>query len=449
MIIAKFGGTSLTTAKRIHTLCDIVKGERNKHPLVVVSALAGITNLLLSLPTVSETHQAKILREIRKMHKLLIEEFFRKKPHQEEVMAYIDEQLERLAAIAKKAKSDSLEDFDTIASFGEIMSSFIVTRALEEEGIKASQVIATDLIITNNTFGAAEFLPKPTAVRIKRVLQPMIKNGIVPVITGFIAATRDGKTTTLGRGGSDYTASILGFALRASEIQIWTDVDGIFTADPRFVQNARLIPTISFKEASELATFGARVLHPRTIKPAIKAGIPVRVLNTLNPKGHGTSIVDNPELAIPVRAVCAKRNIPLVNIYSTEMLLQKGFLARIFTVFAKHHISIDLVSVSEVSVSVTLDNDDRLSACVKELESFSTVTTTKNQGIVSIIGSGIAKESFAISQIFDTLNRHNILVHMVSLGTTDINISLVIENSKIEDAVRVLHDTIVVKGKHI
>ena len=437
----KFGGTSLSAAKRIHTLCKIVSRQKGKHPVVVVSALAGVTNLLISLPTLSVTHQARILREIRKTHKLLIEEFFHKKAHQE-VMAYIDKQLDKLAAIVKKAQTDSKEDFDVIASFGEIMSSFIITRALEQEGIMAFQIIATDLIITNNTFGAAEFLPKLTTAGIKRVIKPIIKDGIVPIVTGFIGATRDGKTTTLGRGGSDYTASILGFVLRANEIQIWTDVDGIFTADPRIVKTASPIKTISFKEASELATFGARVLHPKSIKPAIQAGVPVRVLNSFNPDGPGTLIVENPRRSRPVRAVSCKKRIILVNIYSEEMLLQKGFFARIFSLFAKYGISVDLVSVSEVSVSITLDNEGMLTKVVEELRKFSSVTVKRNLAIVSIIGKGITRSANLPKAIFATLAKQKIPVRMVSLGATDINISLVIDNDRADDAVETLHGII-------
>lgn len=446
MIIAKFGGTSVSSARRIQTICDIVRKEQKEQLVVVVSALAEVTNLLLCLPAASTIHQGRTIREIRKLHKILIEEYFRQKDVQAQIMFYIDTQLAKLEELIKRGNKDKAT-LDAMAAFGEIISSYIVSRALTDAGIPAEQVVATKLIVTNTNFGSAEFLPKETKTNITTVLKPVLAKNTVPVVTGFIGITKDGKITTLGRGGSDYTASIIGFALKADEIQIWTDVDGIFTADPRFVKNAKLIPAISFKEASELATFGARVLHPRTIKPAIKAGIPVRVLNTLNPKSPGTSIVDNPKLRKPIRAVCAKRNTPLVNIYSTEMLLQKGFLARVFSIFTKYHISIDLVSVSEVSVSVTLDNDDHLKDAVKELESFSTVTTNKNQGIVSIIGEGIAHSSYTISKIFATLNTHKILVNMVSLGATDININLVIDKTQIEKAVKILHDTIVMRGE--
>lgn len=442
MIVAKFGGTSVSTAARIRTLCEIVSKLAKNDPLVVVSALAGVTNLLLSLPNAPSQQQKRGIHEIYKIHKLLIEDFFADKRLREDLILFINKQIDALETLVKRGNSDT-EALDRIAAFGEIISSRIVADALQVSGIPAKQIIATEIIVTNNNFGSAEFLPKPSQSRIRKCLLPLVNSHIVPVITGFIGVTRDGKITTLGRGGSDYTASIVGYCLRAKEIQIWTDVDGVYSADPRIVKTAKNLPEISFKEASELATFGARVLHPRSIKPAIKAGIPVRVLNTFNHKSTGTLIVVKPKLTHPIRSICSKRNITLVNVYSTEMLLAKGFLARIFQIFARHNISIDLVSVSEVSVSVTLDNDDRLEQAVLDLERFAQVSSTKNLAIISIIGEGITTSSRTIRDIFAVLNDHNILVKMVSLGATDINISLVIDNSKVEETVPILHDAVV------
>lgn len=443
MFIAKFGGTSVSSASRIQTICEIVEKERNQQPIVVVSALAGVTNLLLSLPSVSQTDKTKVLQELREIHKNLIEDFFQDKKVQEDILSYVDSQLAALDEISKK-NLEAKELLDSIGAFGEIISSFIVACALEAKGIAAQQVLATKLIITDDNFGSAEFLPKPTEIRMKKILKPLVKDGIVPVVTGFIGATRDGRTTTLSRGGSDYTASIVGFCLRAKEIQIWTDVDGIFTADPKIVKDAKLIKIISFKEAAELATFGAKVLHPKTLKPAMKANIPIRVLNSFNPLGKGTLIVAKPMFSHPIRAVCMKRNITLVNIYSEEMLLQKGFLARVFAIFAKNGISIDIVSVSEVSVSLTLDNDEMLKEAVRELRVFSIITIKRNNGIISVIGQGVSQSAHTISKVFSILAKENIPVRMVSIGATDINISVVVvANKDVEKAVRKLHDIII------
>lgn len=430
MIVAKFGGTSVSSKVRVLNLCNIVKNELGRNPVVVVSALSQVTDLLLS---------GKNIRKIGSLHKGLIENLFSDTKMRKKVMQFISAQLKEVAAFMRKRQKDK-KFLDKLASYGEIMSSYIITQALISQGIKATQVIATDLIVTNNNFGLAEFLVKPSKRNIKKILTPIIKAGVVPVVTGFIGSTKNGQTTTLGRGGSDYSASIIGFCLEALEIQIWTDVDGIFTADPKVVQNAKSLPVVSFKEASELATFGARVLHPRTIKPAIYANIPVKVLNTFNPTNPGTLIKGKISDLPSIRAIAYKRKINLVNIYSTEMLLQKGFLARIFKVFAGNNISVDLVSVSEISVSVTLDDNENLDKAVKEISGFAHASRISGLGMVSLIGEGITSLTKTIRSIFDILDREKILTRMVSLGATDINISIVIESDKVDRAVKALHD---------
>lgn len=436
MIIAKFGGTSVSSKERILTLCNIVKNELSRQPVVVVSALAGVTDLLLS---------GGSIWEIRKLHKDLIKSLWNKKELQKELLEFIDSQLEKVAKL-RNQEPDKVS-LDKLASYGEIMSSYIVTQALISQGIKAVQVIATDLIITDNNFGSSEFLVKPSQRKIKKILGPIIKLQAIPVVTGFIGSTKQGQVTTLGRGGSDYTASIIGFCLKVSEIQIWTDVDGIFTSDPRLVENARSLPAVSFKEASELAAFGARVLHPRSIRPAISAGIPVKVLNTFNPQNPGTLIKETNEQPGKIKAVSFKRQISLVNLYATEMLLQKGFLARIFKIFADHNLSVDLVSVSEVSISVSLDNKDNLENVLKELSKFANVTVNEDVGIVSLIGEGIASDTKTIRRVFDILDKEKILARMVSLSAANINISIVVDSSLVEDAVKALHNKLLINDK--
>ncbi len=443
MIISKFGGTSLSTADRIKTLCKITENGLDKKPILIVSAISGITDLLLDA-TFSLKNKPLSITKIRKIHNQLIKDLFNVKK-QKEVNKYVDSKLNELSTLLTKDNYKKAE-IDNIICYGEILSSYIVTQALETFGIKAQQVVANILIVTDDNFGSAEFLPALTQGKVKHMLEPIIKKNIIPVVTGFMGSTKDGQITTLGRGGSDYSAAIIGFCLKASEVQIWTDVDGIFTADPKIVKKATLLQQISYKEASELAVFGAKVLHPRTIKPAIKAGIPVRVLNTLKPEGKGTLICNKPDLQNPVTAITYKRKVSLVNIYSTEMLFSKGFLVRIFKEFAKHNISVDLVSVSEVSVSVTLENDENLDAGVKDLSKFSSVSSNKNLGMVSLIGEGIVTSSSTIKRIFEILDEKKILVRMVSLGATDINVSLVLQYNQVETAVNILHDKLLIKN---
>lgn len=437
MIVAKFGGTSVSSEKAISNICQILENEKSKDPAVVVSALSGVTDLLLSLPTLPKYKFEKEIRRLRSLHKNLIVSVLKDTKRQKDVLRYVNEKINEISSLNLSNPDKKL--LDKLSSYGEIMSSYIVTNALEQRGIKATQVIATDLIVTNDNFGSAEFILEATQQKVKKVLDPLIKSGIVPVVTGFIGATKKGEVTTLGRGGSDYSASIIGFCLNAKEIQIWTDVDGIFSADPKLIKNARRIETVSFREASELATFGARVLHPKTIRPAIKMGIPVRVLNTFNPKNEGTLIVEKIKSNRIIRAISFKRKITLVNIYSAEMLLQKGFLAKVFSIFAKNNISIDLVSVSEVSVSVTLDNRDNLNNAVLELSKFSNVTVSENLGMVSLIGEGITDSHHHIKKFFDILDNQKILPKMISLGATNINISIVVRADQVEKAVKKLH----------
>lgn len=438
MIVAKFGGTSVNTKERILTLSQIVANQLKKQPVVVVSALRGVTDGLLALPSLSSSQAESELEKIKAMHLDLVRELFSDTATLEKISQYINDQLKGIARLLQK-KTFSKAALDKLVSYGEIMSSYLISCAFEAKGIKAKQVIATDLIVTDDNFGSAEFIINSTRKNTRKILLPIIKKGILPIVTGFIGSTVNGQTTTLGRGGSDYTASIIGLCLAAAEIQIWTDVDGIFTADPKVVENARSLPVVSFKEASELATFGARVLHPRTIKPAISANIPVRVLNTANPKNAGTLIKERIKALTSIRAIAFKRKINLINIYSTEMLLQKGFLAKIFKVFEGNNLSVDLVSVSEVSVSVTLDENGSLENLIKQLSEFSCASIIKNLGMVSLVGDGITSSSLTIKKIFAILDKEKILTRMVSLGATDINISLVIESDQVEKAVKVLH----------
>lgn len=438
MIIAKFGGTSVSSYERVQTLTSIVASEIKRKPVIVVSALARITDLLLS---------AKDAADIKSIHKALIDSLWRDEKKRKKIYQYIDSKIKEINKLIKKRNS-SKEFLDKLASYGEIMSSYIITQALRENNINAVQVIASDIIVTDSNFGSSEFLVKPTRSKAEKMLLPLIEAGQVPVVTGFIGADKKGRVTTLGRGGSDYTASIIGFCLKAEEIQIWTDVDGIFTADPRIVEDARSLQTVSFKEASELAAFGAKVLHPRTIRPAVRHGIPVRVLNTFDPVCKGTLIAEASKEIGQIKAVSFKKRITLVNLYATEMLLQKGFLAKIFRVFAEYNISIDLVSVSEVSVSVSLDNKDNLEKATEALSGFASVSVEEDLGMVSMIGEGITSNTKTIKKVFELLDKEKILARMISLSAANINISIVVDSRQVQTAVKILHREFLFKKKH-
>lgn len=432
------------SAPRIRNLIAIVRRVQNQEPVLVVSALATVTESLLSCVNLPKNEAKRKLKEVESLHLRVLAELFPKPSlGSTESVNYLKNTISQLVKLLNT--NWTKQKIDQFIGFGEVMSSDIVSRALSEAGIVARQIVATDLIVTDSNFGSAEFMPDRTQKQVKAVLKPIIKQGIVPVVTGFIGANLKGETTTLGRGGSDYSASILGFALSASEVQIWTDVDGIFTADPRLVKNAKLIKEVSFQEASEMATFGAKVLHPRTIRPAIKSNIPVRVLNTFNPEARGTLITNSEGKNLGIKAVSFKRKTTLINIYSSEMLFSKGFLVRIFAVFAKANISIDLVSVSEVSVSVTLDNTDGVDKAVSELKKFAKVTVDRDCGMLSLIGEGIMNYAHVVSEVLTLFHKHRIGIKMISFGASDINISLVLAQVDLEKAVKLVHDRVVIK----
>lgn len=445
-IVMKFGGTSVSSKKTVLTIADVVKREKNTTPIIVVSALSGVTDLLLFLATQPPKEKKHLIQEFRKKHEDLIETIWEEKSQQKELKEYIAKTIKELQKVLRAKPTNGLTD--KILSYGEILSSYIIAQSLRKKGLQTKQVIATELIVTDENFGSSEFLPEETKEKTQKKLLPLLHKGVIPIVTGFIGATEKGQTTTLGRGGSDYTAAIIGFCLDASEIQIWTDVNGIYTADPKMVKKARHIKKISYAEASEMAFFGAKVLHPRTIRPAVKANIPVRVLNTFNPKHSGTTILKDSKNIHQIAAVSYKKNVTMVNLNSTEMLFAKGFLVRIFQAFAKHNISIDLVSVSEVNVSVTLNNDELLHYATEELKKFTTVTVTNNNAIVSLIGKGITSSPETTKKIFELLDKKNIMIKMLSMGATNSNVSLVISNDVLEHAVNVFHNSLIVGGKN-
>ncbi len=327
---------------------------------------------------------------------------------------------------------------DAIASVGERLSSFILAEALEQRGIPVELVDARSFIITSDQFTAATPLIEHIEVKIKEILPPIVQSGKIPVTQGFIGSTLKGVTSTLGRGGSDYTASIIGSTLGAQEIQIWTDVDGVLTADPRIVPQAQTLDIISFREASELAYFGAKVLHPSTILPAVEKTIPVIVLNSKKPDRSGTRIIANPpQSALSVKSIASKKGITVINIQSSRMLMAYGFLEMIFSIFNKYKTPVDLVSTSEVAVSLTIDNPTHLEQIVIELETAADVSVLTDKAIICAIGESLRSTGGIANRIFRALGDINVL--MISQGASEINMSLVIEEADIDEAVRRLH----------
>jgi aspartate kinase len=334
---------------------------------------------------------------------------------------------------------------DAISSFGEKMSSLLCVAAFQRQGLPATHVDACDVMITDGTFSRAEPQVDAIADACRGKVIPLVRSGRIPVLGGFIGSVQgSGITTTLGRGGSDYSASLFGAAVRAEAIEIWTDVDGMLTADPRVVPNARLIDQIAFDEASELASFGAKVLHPNTIAPAVRLGIPVYVLNSRRPEGHGTKITfDAPKRA--VSAIAGKNGISLVKVGSPRMLLTEGFLRSLFEIFERHRTSVDVVATSEVSVSLTVDDPSRLDAIVGDLRTLGDVSVERNRGIVAIVGAALAQGGEAMAQALSALGE--VQVHMLSLSATGINLTIVVDDDQVKPAMQRLHATFFAGGR--
>ena len=443
MLIMKFGGTSVTNPQSVEAINILVQREIHRKPILVVSALSGITDLLVKLShSILASEQDSLIEQIKAKHTLWIDTIFAGKASEQlaahnTIAGYLA-QLKNL--LHSHNFTNQLQLHDSIVSFGEMMSSHLISKLLSSRGSSAKQVSATECIITTKHFGGADFIDAATKKHCKKTVLPIVEKNIVPVITGFIGATQSGETTILGRGGSDYSAAIIGYALNAEEIQIWTDVNGVYSADPRVIKDAKLLPQLSYQEAAELAMFGAKVLHPRTIQPAVKSGIPVRVLNTFNIENCGTLIEHNADNNDGlVKSVTWKKSAPLINIYSADMFLSKGFLQKIFAVLANKNISVNMLSASEVSVSVTLDNIGKLDEALLELSKFAKTDYIEGFGTVSLVGEQIMSTPRIMQDLFDIFDSSNTSVQMLSYSASNINISMIVPSDKISEVVPILH----------
>jgi aspartate kinase len=341
----------------------------------------------------------------------------------------------------------SKRSLDVVSSIGELLSSRVLAEYASSRGLKVQWVDARQVLITDDTFGKANPLWAEVETRAKKIIGQAVKDGFTVISQGFIGSTIDGVTTTLGRGGSDYSASILGVAADASRIEIWTDVDGMMTCDPRIVPAAKVIAQVTFQEAAELAYFGAKVLHPLTIKPAVEKSIPVKVLNTMRPDSPGTLIqadvadsdIDPKNIPLSQRicAIASKKNITALFISSPRMLMAHGFLAKVFSVFDRHKTSIDLIATSEVSLSITIDSTENLDAIKEDLAEWGELKVLNNTAIVTVVGRQFRGSSGIAGEVFSAMKDINILV--ISGGASDINLSFLVLNEDADNAVKQLH----------
>ncbi len=442
MIVMKFGGTSVESQEAILRVTRIVKAHQHRRPVIVVSAMGGTTNKLLNAAREAEAGRRgpalSLVDELR-IHHLThglalagaaaaeLDRYIR--AHFE----WLDDLVRGIAVVGELSPRST----DAIASVGERLSGLIVTFAFQSAGMSAQYVDARRVILTDDRFTRAQpLLDKTYALLQERVLP--IADTSVAVMGGFIGSTENGQTTTLGRGGSDYTASIVGAGLGAEEIQIWTDVDGMLTADPRIVPRGHRVKSISFAEAAEMAYFGAKVLHPATVVPAVERNIPVLILNSRRPEAAGTRITSAPQpCENPVKSISCKRDITVINIQSTRMLMAHGFLRRIFEIFDRYGTSVDMVSTSEVSVSLTVDNRDNLESICEELRHFADVSTEDMQAIVCLIGENIRHTPGIAARAFQVLGQQNI--RMISQGASELNLGFVISEDDLRAAVTALH----------
>jgi len=433
----KFGGTSVGIAANFAGALDLVAARAardERPPIVVVSALAGVTNLLVEFGALPSRRAALAEKLAARHASFAVETGAGAEP-----IALL---LAEWAATAESlAGAGPLHGAarDRVLAFGERLSAALFAAGLAARGVAARAVLAGEAgLVTDERFGGAHPLPE-AAARLAASLGPLDH---VAVVTGFLGATLDGRTTTLGRGGSDFSAAIVGAAVGADEIQVWTDTSGLLSADPRVVPEARPVPRLSFAEASELAYFGAKVLHPKTLQPAMERGIPVRVLNTARPDDPGsviTAAAEPADASWRVKSIASKQGVTAVTIVSTRMLAAHGFLARVFEVFGRHHLVVDLVTTSEVSISVTLDDVARLGDALAELEGIGRVEVRDGLAVVAVVGEGAPARVGLAGHVFTLLGGVGIGVEMISQGASRVNLSFVVREADADRAVRLLH----------
>ncbi|QNI38696.1 lysine-sensitive aspartokinase 3 [Edaphobacter albus] len=442
----KFGGTSVEDAKAMERTAAIVGGRRKKglETIVVVSAMAKVTDQLLAGAAAAgrgdKSGALAISSRLRNRHidtatELLDEQRFGNLQlaiHQE--FDALDDLLRGIAAVGELTDRTS----DLVVSFGERLSSRIVAAAFEQRGLNGAHVDARTCIITDSNYGKAA--PQEAAIEAKltELVLPLVEEGKTPVMGGFIGSNAEGITTTLGRGGSDYTAALVGGGLHAGAIEIWTDVNGIMTTDPRMVPEALRVKTISFEEAAELAYFGAKVLHPATILPAVQKSIPVWVLNSRNAENEGTKITAvAPKCKSPFKSIAAKKKLTIIDIVASRMLMSHGYLKAVFDVFDKYKCVIDMVSTSEVSISLSVDSNERLPEICEELSKIADVKMEGGKALICMVGEDIRGHNGIAGQVFTAVSHVNL--RMISQGASEINMSFMIDEQDVEEAVRSLH----------
>ena len=443
-VVAKFGGTSVADYDAMNRSADVVLADPNTR-LVVLSASAGVTNLLVSLSEGLEATERFVkLDALRKIQFDILERLQNPNVIREEVERLL-ENITTLAEAASLATSSALTD--ELVSHGELMSTLLFVEIMRERNIQAQWFDVRKVMRTSDRFGRAEPDVEALAELTNQQLAPRLDEGIV-ITQGFIGSEAKGRTTTLGRGGSDYTAALLGEALHATRVDIWTDVPGIYTTDPRVVSAAKRIDVIAFEEAAEMATFGAKVLHPATLLPAVRSDIPVFVGSSKDPKAGGTLVCKKTENPPLFRALALRRKQTLVTLHSHNMLHSRGFLAEAFGILERHNISVDLITTSEVSIALTLDTTGSTStgdtlltqSLLIELSELCRVEVEEDLALVAIIGNKLSRACGVGKEVFGVLDPFNI--RMICYGASSYNLCFLVPADQAEQVVQKLHQNL-------
>ena len=447
MIVMKFGGTSVESAEAIERVSRIVASRTKQFPLVVVSAMAKVTDQLVAMGNTAATGDCTeavvSLEALRNRHHETAKALLGEKraaalaPKLQVHFADLENFVRGLAAVRELTPRGS----DYLLSFGELLSSLIVADAFIVRGVNAAWVDSRECLVTDTTHTRAVPQVAETREKSKRKIGPLLAKRRIPVMGGFIAASADGVPTTLGRGGSDYSAAIMGAALDANKIEIWTDVEGMMTTDPRLCAAARTIKQISFNEAAELAYFGAKVLHPLTLLPAIHKNIPVYVLNSRNVKSTGTEITaQSPPSRDVFRAITAKKGVSIVNVVASRGVGVHSFLRSVFEAMDRHTASVDIVAISEVSMSFTIETQRLADALIKDLEQIADVNVDNDQAVICLVGEDIHGKPGIAASVFNTVAEAQVNIRMISQGASEINISFVVKEDDVPRVVRHLHE---------
>ena len=448
MVVQKFGGTSVADPEAIQRLIQIVQTARSRDgrgPAVVVSAMSGVTDALLGIAAAAGGGRLEdALTRVDQLRERHVAAARTLAPTQAKGVLgqQIDAQFDDLTALVRALavlREVSPRTLDVVAAAGELLSSRIVAAAVNDAGLPAEWVDARRAIITNGDHTRALPLATETEAALQASVLAVIDAGRIPILGGFVGSTVDGHTTTLGRGGSDYSGAIVGAGIGAREIQIWTDVDGMLTADPRVISTPRLVPHLSFSEAAELAYFGAKVLHPSTILPAVERNIPVRILNSRKADGTGTTITaEPPPAATPLAALACKRDVTVIDITSSRMLMAYGFLRRVFEVFERYTTAVDVVTTSEVTVSVTVDDRRHLEPIVEELSEFSQVSVDHEMALLCAVGDRLRNEPAIAARAVGVLEE--VPLRMISQAASRRNITVILRQADLAHAMNRLHE---------